>query len=72
MISEDMLRVSEDIKTIKELMRNTFEANWDPGLFRLKFHLLYYAVEDLEKFADLNSISSSPFQRYNVHIKYTF
>lgn len=66
-----MLKVSENIIRLDELMNNTFESHWKPGLSMMKFYL-NHVIEDVEKVESQNILSASPFKRYNLQIKSEF
>lgn len=70
-ISDTILKVSENIMRLNELINNTFEKYCITQVFRLNFHLFYHVVEDVESFGSHNIFSASQFERYNVHIKNT-
>lgn len=42
------LKVSKDIKRLKEFMKNTFEAHCETGLSTFNFDLVDNVVENLE------------------------
>lgn len=54
-----MVKVSEDILTLKELIKNTFEAYCETPIFPLKVHMLDDGVEHVENFGSENTLSAS-------------
>lgn len=59
---EGMERMSEDTMELEELMKDACETYCQPILFTLKFHLLYYAGKDVEKYGVLNILSALLFE----------
>lgn len=64
--------VREEVQKFKAIVGETFDARCITSLCTLKFHLLDHFLKDLNQFMTLELLSSSVFERFNVHIKQAY
>lgn len=66
---EKMLKVTENIKRLQELMKNTISVQCKTRHFILKFYLLNHVMNVLEKFGGGNILSTFSIGIYHVHFE---
>lgn len=56
-------------QTLKVLVEETFDAHCEARLYTLKFHFLYYVVENLDGFGSSELLNSFGFELFETHMK---
>lgn len=70
--TQSMDTIQRHIQILKAFLRDTFHAYCETDLYTLKVDLLDYGVKNLNSSQNLELLSSSAHERFNVHIKQTY
>lgn len=66
---DGLIYVKGQSKMLKEIIELTLHEHFKTGLCNLKSQSTDQTLEELQKFASLDMLNSTPFDRYNFHTK---
>lgn len=64
-----LVNMTRHIDRLKRLVCEVIDVHYESSLYRLKFHVVYYLIEYVDRFDTLQLLDSSAFELYNTLIK---